>query len=64
MLNVLNFRKANRGSLRVSGTIRINGHEIRSAEDIASMSAYVQQNDAFIGTLKVKEHMLFHVGPI
>ena len=59
---MLNCHKINRRSLHVSGTVRVNNHRIRCAEDIASMSAYVQQKDAFIGTLKVKEHLLFHVG--
>lgn len=59
LLNVLNFR--NRGSLKVHGDIKINGDNINSIEQISLLSGYVQQDDLFIGTLKVREHLLFQV---
>nr|UOU03362.1 ATP-binding cassette subfamily G-like 11-2 [Brachionus rubens] len=57
LLNVLNFK--NRGSLKVKGDIKINGDYVDSVEKITHMSGYVQQDDLYFGTLKVKEHLLF-----
>lgn len=51
LLNVLNFR--NRGSLKIQGDIKLNGYFIDSLEKISLLSGYVQQDDLFIGTLKV-----------
>jgi ABC-type transport system involved in cytochrome bd biosynthesis fused ATPase/permease subunit len=59
LLNVLNFR--NPGSLQSSGFIRINGKIINKFEKIAPISGYVQQDDLFIGSLKVREHLIFQV---
>ena len=59
MLNVLNFR--NSGNLQISGEIKVNGQVIRSSAALAGMSGYVQQDDLFIGTLTVKEHLRFQV---
>jgi ABC-type multidrug transport system ATPase subunit len=59
LLNVLNFR--NRGSLKIQGDIKVNGIFIDSVEKISALSGYVQQDDLFIGTLKVREHLLFQV---
>ena len=58
-MNVLNFR--NRGKLKVSGEVRINGKLVETSEDISAFSGYVQQDDLFIGSLKVKEHLMFQV---
>lgn len=58
MLNVLTFR--NRGSLIIQGDIRINGVVVDKAK-IANISAYVQQDDLFIGSLTVREHLTFRV---
>ena len=58
LLNALNFR--NRGSLEVSGEIKINGQLVRKIEEIASVSGYVQQDDLFVGCLTVKESLTFH----
>ena len=49
----------NIGRLRISGTIKVNGQEI--GNKIKSISAYLQQEDLFIGTLTVKEHIYFQV---
>lgn len=37
----------------------MNGEQI--GEDISSISAYIQQDDLFIGTLTVREHLVFQV---
>lgn len=60
LLNVLNFR--NRGNLTVSGNVMVNGMPITSPLQLAAISGYVQQDDLFIGTLTVKEHLKFQVG--
>ena len=57
LLNVLTYR--NRGNLLVTGHVRVNGGRIGSG--ISSMSAYIQQQDLFIGTLTVREHLWFQV---
>ena len=59
MLNILNFR--NRGNLKITGDVKINGQTISSAAEISSISGYVQQEDMFIGYLKVKEQLKFQV---
>ncbi len=58
-LNVLTFR--NRNKLVISGDIGINGKLLKHPNQLASISGYVQQDDLFIGTLKVKEHLKFQV---
>ena len=59
LLNLLNFR--NRGVLKISGEVCVNGRLIRSLSDISGISAYVQQDDLFVGHLRVKEHLIFQV---
>ena len=59
LLNVLTFR--NNGILRGSGEVKVNGKLIKNAGELSSISGYVQQDDIFIGTLKVKEHLKFQV---
>ncbi len=59
LLNVLNFR--NRGNLKFTGEVRINGRLVKSVEDISSVAGYVQQEEIFIGYLTVYEHLLFQV---
>jgi ABC-type multidrug transport system ATPase subunit len=59
LLNALTFR--NRGDLQLTGDVKINGRLISDSKQFASISGYVQQNDIFIGTLKVKEHLRFQV---
>ncbi len=56
-MNVLTFR--NQGKLDISGSVKINGQVINNSQDLAAISGYVQQEDIFIGTLKVKEHLKF-----
>ncbi|XP_078703250.1 protein white-like [Branchiostoma floridae x Branchiostoma belcheri] len=55
LLNVLTYR--NRGNLSVEGTVEVNGQPI--GKDITAVSAYVQQDDLFIGVLTVREHLRF-----
>lgn len=57
LLNVLSHR--NISTVRVSGTVMVNGTPVH--EEINTMSAYVQQEDLFIGTLTVREHLMFQV---
>ena len=57
LLNVLTFR--NKGNLKCNGTIKVNGRIISNTSGLASISSYVEQDDIFIGTLKVKEHLKF-----
>lgn len=57
LLNILNFR--NRGALEIEGEVRVNGQLIRSVSEIAKLSGYVQQDDLFIDSLTVKEHLIF-----
>ena len=55
-MNVLNFRNVDK--FRVFSKIKLNGKVITSNELIAK-TGYVQQDDLFIGTLTVKEHLTF-----
>lgn len=56
LMNVLTRR--NIQGLKISGSVSVNGMPIK--EDISKISAYIQQNDVFVGALTVKEHLLFH----
>jgi ABC-type lipoprotein export system ATPase subunit len=58
LLNTLMFRSP--PSLQVSGRRALNGVHVNSST-LASLSAYVQQHDLFIGTLTVREHLIFQV---
>ena len=56
MLNVLTQR--NLTTVEVKGCVKLNGRAA-NANNITALSAYVQQDDLFIGTLTVREHMRF-----
>ena len=56
LLNALTFR--NLTGLEVNGNRYANGVTI-SPNSLTSVSAYVQQDDLFIGTPTVKEHLIF-----
>ena len=56
---MLNFR--NRGNLKIKGDVKINGQVINSPVALAAISGYVQQEDLFMGTMKVKEQLKFQV---
>ena len=60
LMNVLSYQ--NMARLHVSGSILVNGQPIK--HKIKNISAYVQQEDLFIGTLTVKEHLTFQVQEI
>jgi ABC-type multidrug transport system ATPase subunit len=47
--------------LKIAGEIKINGTPVNSSVAIASVSGYVQQEDMFIGYLKVGEQLKFQV---
>lgn len=56
-MNVLAHR--NIGQVQVTGAVEVNGHPI--GIDINALSAYIQQEDLFIGSLTVREHLIFQV---
>nr|QEO19117.1 white [Mesovelia mulsanti] len=56
LLNTLMFRSAS--NVNVSGIRALNGIPV-NGRTLASLSAYVQQDDLFIGTLTVREHLIF-----
>ena len=58
LLNCLTFR--NTGKLKVTGRRCINGIPVNT-DSLASISAYVQQDELFINTLTVREHLKFQV---
>ncbi|RNA09917.1 ABC subfamily ABCG [Brachionus plicatilis] len=57
LLNVLTLR--NNENLVVQGSVKINSKIIDDRKQLSAVSGYVQQNDIFIGTLKVAEHLKF-----
>ncbi|CAD5229599.1 unnamed protein product [Bursaphelenchus okinawaensis] len=56
LLNILTQR--NLSTVRVEGDVRVNGVKV-GKEQLRKMSAYVQQDDLFIGTMTVMEHLKF-----
>ncbi|KAJ0180331.1 hypothetical protein K1T71_003735 [Dendrolimus kikuchii] len=56
LLNALTFRTPS--GVVASGTRALNGLPA-TPESLTALSAYVQQQDLFIGTLTVKEHLIF-----
>jgi len=57
LLNAFTFRHLS-GLTVVSGDWYSNGYEI-TPDSLTSVSAYIQQDDLFIGSLTVKEHLTF-----
>lgn len=55
LMNVLAHRNINQ--MDVMGTVEVNDRPI--GREINAMSAYVQQDDLFVGSLTVREHLLF-----
>ncbi|XP_048579141.1 protein white-like [Nematostella vectensis] len=55
LMNVLAHR--NIADMQVSGTVMVNERKV--GLDINTISAYVQQEDLFIGKLTVREHLVF-----
>lgn len=60
LMNVLTFR--NSGDLKLDGEIRVNGVKVNKPK-ISNISAYVQQDDLFVGTMTVREQLTFRVCP-
>lgn len=58
LMNCITCR--NLRSVNISGCVCLNGKQVHRNE-IAAKSAYVQQEDLFIGCLTVKEHLIFQV---
>lgn len=58
LMNMLTFK--NRGSLLIQGEIRVNG-VLMDKDKMSNLAAYVQQDDLFIGTMTVREHLVFRV---
>lgn len=58
LMNVLSFR--NIRALSISGDIKINGRFV-NRDQMNDISAYLQQEDLFLGTMTVREHLLFKV---
>ena len=56
-MNVLAHRNINQ--MEVRGTVEVNDRPI--GKEIMSMSAYIQQEDLFVGSLTVREHLIFQV---
>ncbi|XP_065840375.1 protein white-like isoform X2 [Oscarella lobularis] len=57
LLNVLSGHGV--GKLNVEGSVTVNGKEALG-RNLGSLSAYIQQEDLFVGTLRVVEHLKFH----
>lgn len=58
LLNTLTFRSAS--NIVITGSRTINNLPINSST-LASLSAYVQQDDLFFANLTVREHLVFQV---
>nr|UOU03358.1 ATP-binding cassette subfamily G-like 7 [Brachionus rubens] len=56
LLNVLNFR--NSANYVTSAKLKLNGR-LLNGDELSNCSAYIQQDDLFITTLTVKEHLTF-----
>lgn len=56
LLNALTWR--NRQNLKIEGEIKVNG--LKLEDKITNVSAYVQQDDLFVGAMTVKEHLIFN----
>lgn len=57
LMNVLAHR--NIAQVQVTGTVTLNGQP--TGIDINALSAYIQQEDLFIGSMTVREHLTFQV---
>lgn len=56
-MNVLAHR--NISQMEVRGTVEVNDRPI--GREITKISAYIQQEDLFVGSLTVREHLIFQV---
>jgi len=46
--------------MTVEGSLRVNGALVGDAKAMTAMSGYVQQDDAFVPMLTVREHLWFY----
>lgn len=60
LLNALAFRSTNGVQISSSSIRALNGITI-GAKELRERSAYVQQDDLFIGALTAREHLIFQV---
>lgn len=58
LLNTLTFRNGPKIKL-ITGDRFINGKPV-NAKVLSTISSYIQQEDLFVGTLTVREHLKFH----
>ena len=56
LMNILSRR--NISELKYSGKVTFNGRTVGNA--VNKISAYIQQEDIFIGSMTVQEHLYFH----
>ncbi|UJR37986.1 hypothetical protein I4U23_030668 [Adineta vaga] len=56
LLNIITHRRP--GKLQIDADVRINGRHMQ--KDISGVSGFVQQEELFIGSLTVREHLRFH----
>ncbi|CAF4896713.1 unnamed protein product, partial [Rotaria sp. Silwood2] len=56
LMNILTHRRP--GKLLINADVRINGQKMK--QDISGVSGFVQQEELFIGSLTVREHLRFH----
>ena len=54
----------NKGGLEITGEVRINGrimklNSTKASTQLSKLSGYVEQDDIFIGSLTVREHLKF-----
>lgn len=57
-MNVLAHRNIHQ--MEVRGVVAVNDRLI--GPEITAISAYIQQEDLFVGSLTVREHLTFQVG--
>ena len=55
----------NKGSLKLAGEVRVNGKTVKlnsvsASTQLSKISGYIEQDDTFIGSLTVREHLKFH----
>ena len=59
LLNILTSRTQHSGLQVTSGQVLVNGVDLGNG--IRNISAYVRQEDMFISTMTVREHLTFRV---
>ena len=57
LMNILTHRRP--GKLKINSDVRINGRKMKT--DISGVSGFVQQEELFIGSMTIREHLRFHV---